>query len=221
MQNERLQYLADSRQAEYEQAIRDKQTLFKEKLELDKQLQQKLREFDDCLDDRNNMRAQIFNLLEQGSIKGHLRSMPPMVDNEILARQGVVTFNSVEELYEQYMKTLVDIRETDRFILELEDTHAKELTDISQREYQLKENFEQIRLALEQTKTDLHIQTLAKQVLDREHHLNGPKVPTSIANVQTDIRVYDLTRMDNDLHEWQRISTEKDMHLNRLKDDTK
>ena len=80
--NERLQFLADSRLTEYEQAIRDKQSLFKEKLDLDRQWQQKNREFDDCFDDRNNMRAQIFHLLENGNVKGHLRSLPSMMDNE-------------------------------------------------------------------------------------------------------------------------------------------
>jgi hypothetical protein len=225
VQNERLQFLADSRQNEYEQAIRDKQTLFKEKLELDRQLQQKNREFDDCLDDRNNMRAQIFHLLESGNVKGHLRSLPSMADNEILARQGVVTFNSVEELYEQYMKSLADIRETDRFILELEDTHSKEINEITQRELVLKENLNQLRVKLDQTRTDLNIQSLAKQVLDRDreqhHHHHQPKCLTNSIHIQTEINLYDLRNIEDDFKRLQRISEEKDIEINRFNDQFK
>ncbi|UJR26686.1 hypothetical protein I4U23_008002 [Adineta vaga] len=221
VQNERLQFLADSRQTEYEQAIRDKQTLFKEKLDLDRQLQQKLREFDDCLDDRNNMRAQIFNLLENGNVKGHLRSLPSMVDNEILVRQGVVTFNSIEELYEQYMKTLADIRETDRFILELEDTHSKEITEITQREFHLKENLEQLRLKLDQTRTDINIQSLAKQVLDREQQQHVPKILTNTTSIQTDFNLYDLKLLEDNVQRLQRILNEKEMELTRMHDNMK
>ena len=164
------------------------------------------------------MRAQIFHLLENGNLKGHLRSF----DHEILARQGVVTFNSVEELYEQYMKTLADIRETDRFIVELEETHSKELTEISQREFLLKENFEQLRLKLEQTRTDLNIQSLAKQVLDREqyqHH--SPKVSTNTIQLQTDINLNDLKLIEDNLKHLQKVSDEKDIQLQRINDDMK
>jgi ATP-dependent Lon protease len=167
------------------------------------------------------MRAQIFHLLESGNLKGHLRSLPPTIDNEILARQGVVTFNSIEELYEQYMKTLVDIRETDKFIIELEETHSKEITEITQREYILKENFEQLREKLDQTRTDLHIQSLAKQVLDREHHHNIPKVQTTTINIQTDMNLYDLKLVDDNLKRLQRICDEKDMEFNRIMDEMK
>lgn len=225
VQNERLQFLADSRQNEYEQAIRDKQTLFKEKLELDRQLQHKNRELDDCLDDRNNMRAQIFSLLENGNVKGHLRSLPSMADNEILARQGVVTFNSVEELYEQYMKSLADIRETDRFILELEDTHSKEINEITQRELVLKENLNQLRVKLDQTRTDLNIQSLAKQVLDRDreqhHHHHQPTCLTSSIHIQTEISIHDLKTIEDDFKRLQRISEEKDIEFNRINDQLK
>ncbi|CAF3134578.1 unnamed protein product [Rotaria sp. Silwood2] len=221
IQNERLKFLADSRLTEYEQAIRDKQTLFKEKLDLDRQLQQKTRDYDDCLDDRNNMRAQIFHLLENGNIKGHLHSLSSMIDNEILIRQGVVTFNSVEELYEQYMKTLADIRETDRFIVELEETHLKEINEISQREYLLKENIEQLRIKLDQTRTDINIQTLAKQVLDRGQNQNLPKTILSTANIQTDINLNDLKHIEDNIKYLQRISDEKDLEINRINDDMK
>lgn len=221
VQNERLKFLADSRQTEYEQAIRDKQSLFKEKIELDKQLQQRQRDYDDCLDDRNNMRAQIFHLLEQGNIKGHLRSLPALPDEEILARQGVVTFNSVEELYEQYMKTLADIRETDRFILELEDTHAKEVKDISQREHLMKENLEQLRLRFDQTRTDLQIQSLAKQVLDREQSHAPPKAITSTVHAQTDVNLHDLKRLEDNLRHSQTLSDDKDTQLNRMHEEMK
>ncbi|CAF0731746.1 unnamed protein product [Adineta ricciae] len=221
VQNERLQFLADSRQTEYEQAIRDKQTLFKEKLDLDRQLQQKLREFDDWLDDRNNMRAQIFNLLENGNVKGHSRSLPPMIDNEILARQGVVTFNSVEELYEQYMKTLADIRETDRFIVELEDNHSKEMTEISQREHLLKENLDQLRSKLDQTRADINIQSLAKQVLDREQQHSTPKAPMATIIMQTDLNVRDLKHIEDNVQQLQRIVNEKEIELSRAHDEMK
>jgi hypothetical protein len=163
------------------------------------------------------MRAQIFHLLENGNLKGHLRSC----DNEILVRQGVVTFNSVEELYEQYMKTLADIRETDRFIVELEETHSKELTEISQREFQLKENFEQLRLKLDQTRTDINIQSLAKQVLDREQYQNSPKVLTNTTHIQTDITLNDLKSIDENFKYLQTISDEKDLQLHRINDDIK
>ncbi|CAF1504239.1 unnamed protein product [Rotaria sp. Silwood1] len=218
IQNERLQFLADSRQTEYEQAIRAKQTLFKEKLDLDRQLQQKIREYDDCLDDRNNMRAQIFHLFENGNIKGHLHSFSSMIDNEILIRQGVITFNSIEELYEQYMKTLADIRETDRFILELEETHSKEINEITQRECLLKENIEQLRLKFDQTRTDINIQTLAKQVLDREQNQNLPKVILTTTNIQTDMNLNDLKHIENNIKYLQRISNEKDLEINRIND---
>ncbi|CAF0868758.1 unnamed protein product [Rotaria sordida] len=219
IQNERLQFLADNRQTEYEQAIRDKQTLFKEKLELDRQLQQKIREYDDCLDDRNNMRAQIYHLFENGNIKGHLNSLTSMIDNEVLIRQGVITFHSVEELYEQYMKTLVDIRETDRFILELEETHSKEINEITQREYLLKENIEQLHLKLNQTRTDFNIQSLAKQVLDREQNHNLPKIICNTINIQTDMNLNDLKQIEDNIKYLQRISDEKDLELNRINDD--
>lgn len=218
IQNERLQFLADSRQTEYEQAIRDKQNLFKEKLELDRQHQQKLREFDDCLDDRNNMRAQIFHLLEQDNIKGNWRSN---IDQDILVRQGVVTFNSVEELYEQYMKTLADIRETDRFIVELEETHAKEIDQLTQRELVLKENFEQIQMKLEQTKTDFNIQSLAKQVLDREQQDHGPKIQTNVSSCQTDLNFHDLKTNEQTILKLKQISDEKTNELQRINDDFK
>ncbi len=184
-------------------------------------MQHKIREYDDCLDDRNNMRAQIFHLLENGNIKGHLRSLPSMMDNEILARQGVVTFNSIEELYEQYMKTLADIRETDRFIIELEETHSKEITEITQREYILKENLDQLRLKLDQTRTDLNIQSLAKQVLDREQHHNLPKTLINTIHIQTDINLNDLKIIEDNYKYLQRISDEKDIELNRLNDNIK
>lgn len=216
--NERLQFLADSRQSEYEQAIRDKQSLFKEKLDLDRQFQQKTRELDDCLDDRNNARAQIFHLLESGNVKGHLRSLPPIADNEILARQGVVTFNSVEELYEQYMKSLADIRETDRFILELEDTHSKEMHEIMQRESILKENLDQLRVKLDQTRTDLNIQSLAKQVLAREQPQHQPKTITNTVHIQTDINCNDLKTSEDNLKRLQRTLDEKDIEFNRIND---
>ncbi len=192
-------------------------------MDLDRQLQQKIREFDDCLDDRNNMRAQIFHLLENGNIKGHLRSLPSMIDNEILARQGVVTFNSVEELYEQYMKSLADIRETDRFILELEDTHAKEINEITQREFVLKENLNQLRIKLDQTRTDLNIQSLAKQVLDREYHQyhHQSKMITNTIHTQTDMNFNDLRIIEENLQRLQRISDEKDIELNRINDQIK
>jgi hypothetical protein len=165
------------------------------------------------------MRAQIFHLLENGNIKGHLRSLPSMIDNEILSRQGVVTFNSVEELYEQYMKSLADIRETDRFILELEDTHSKELNEITQREFVLKENLNQLRIKLDQTRTDLNIQSLAKQVLDREqHHYYQPKCLTNSIYIQTEINLNDLKIIEDDLQRLQRISEEKDIELNRIND---
>jgi hypothetical protein len=167
------------------------------------------------------MRAQLFHLLENGNLKGHLRSLPSMIDNEILARQGVVTFNSVEELYEQYMKTLADIRETDRFILELEETHSKEINDITQRELILKENLDQIRVKLDQTRTDLNIQSLAKQVLDREQHQNLPKTLTNTTQIQTDINFNDLRIIEENLQRLQRSSDEKDLELNRIYDDMK
>jgi hypothetical protein len=167
------------------------------------------------------MRAQLFHLLENGNLKGHLRSLPSMIDNEILARQGVVTFNSVEELYEQYMKTLADIRETDRFILELEETHSKEINDITQRELILKENLDQIRVKLDQTRTDLNIQSLAKQVLDREQHQNLPKTLTNTTHIQTDINFNDLRIIEENLQRLQRSSDEKDLELNRIYDDMK
>lgn len=218
MQNERLQFVADNRQSEYEQAIRDKQALFKEKIELDRQLQHKLREFEDILDDRNNMRAQIFNLLENGNVKGQLRGFASSVDSEILARQGVVTFNSVEELYEQYMKTLADIRETDRFIVELEDTHSKELAEITQRELLLKENFEQLRSKLDQTRADVNIQSLAKQVLDREQQQHAPRTPTNSAGMQTDMTVHDLKAMESNVQRLQTFLNDKELDCNRLND---
>ncbi|CAF1004528.1 unnamed protein product [Adineta steineri] len=221
IQNERLQYLADNRQTEYEQAIRDKQTLFKEKIDLDRQLQQKLRDYDDCLDDRNNMRAQIFHLLENGNIKGHLRSLPPMVDNEIIVRQGVVTFNSIEELYEQYMKTLADIRETDRFIVELEETHTKEINEITQREFSLKENLEQLRVKLDQTRTDFNIQSLAKQVLDREQNHNLPKISTNTTHIQTDMNFNDLKSIEDNIKHLQRILNDKEIEFNKINDNMK
>jgi hypothetical protein len=167
------------------------------------------------------MRAQIFQLLENGNIKGHLRSIPSMIDNEILARQGVVTFNSVEELYEQYMKTLADIRETDRFILELEETHSKELTEITKREFILKENFDQLRLKLDQTKTDLDIQTLAKQILDREQHQNRPNILTNTIQIQTDMNLNDFKILEDNLKYLQKISDEKEMEFNRINDNSK
>lgn len=167
------------------------------------------------------MRAQIFQLLENGNIKGHLRSLSSMMDNEILARQGVVTFNSVEELYEQYMKTLADIRETDRFILELEDTHSKEITEITQREFQLKENLEQLRLKLDQTRTDLNIQSLAKQVLDREQPQNLPKISTNTIHIQTDINLHDFKILEDNLKRLQKILDDKDIEFNRINDHMK
>lgn len=167
------------------------------------------------------MRAQIFHLLENGNIKGHLRSISLMPDNEILARQGVVTFNSVEELYEQYMKCLADIRETDRFILELEDTHGKEMQEITQREMILKENLDQLRMKLDQTRTDLNIQSLAKQVLAREEQFHPPKTSTNIAHIQTDLHLQDLKSMENNLQYLQRNLDEKDLEYRRLKDQMK
>jgi len=218
VQNERLQFLADSRQTEYEQAIRDKQNLFKEKLELDRQYQQKLREFDDCLDDRNNMRAQIFHLLEHDNLKGNFRSN---IEQDILVRQGVVTFNSVEELYEQYMKTLADIRDTDRFIVELEETHTKEMNELTQRELVLKENFEQIQLKLEQTKTDFHIQSLAKQVLEREQQDHGIQIQTNASSCQTDLNFHDLKANEQTIANLRQSYEEKTSELQRINDDFK
>jgi hypothetical protein len=164
------------------------------------------------------MRAQIFQLLENGNIKGHLRSLPSMIDNEILVRQGVVTFNSIEELYEQYMKTLADIRETDRFILELEDTHAKEINEITQREFILKENLEQLRLKLDQTRTDLNIQSLAKQVLDREQYQHLPKVLTNTIHIQTEMNLNDLKIIEDNIKYLQRTLNDKEIQLNRVND---
>jgi hypothetical protein len=119
------------------------------------------------------------------------------------------------------MKTLADIRETDRFIVELEETHSKELTEISQREFQLKENFEQLRLKLDQTRTDINIQSLAKQVLDREQYQNSPKVLTNTTHIQTDINLHDLKSIDENLKYLQTISDEKDLQLHRINDDIK
>ncbi|CAF4039313.1 unnamed protein product [Rotaria magnacalcarata] len=221
IQNERLQFLADNRQHDYEQAIRDKQTLFKEKIELDRQLQQRIRDYDDCLDDRNNMRTQIFHLLENGNVKGHLHSLSSMMDNEVLVRQGVVTFNSVEELYEQYMKTLADIRETDRFINELEEQHTKEMNEITQRECVLKENFEQLRVKLDQASTDYNIQSLAKQVLDREHFHNPKAAIMNTIHMQTDINLNDFKHVEDNVKCLQRISDDKDLELNRINDHVK
>lgn len=221
VQNQRLQFLADSRQSEYEQAIRDKQTLFKEKIDIDRQLQHKIREYDDCLDDRNNMRAQIFHLLENGNVKGHLHTLSSMIDNEIISRQGVVTFSSVEELYEQYMKTLTDIRETDRFIVELEEAHSKELNEIAQRECILKENLEELRSKLQQTQADINIQSLAKQVLDREQSYNHPKVSTNTVHIQTDMTSNDIRSAENNIKHLQRISDDKDLQIRKLDDNMK
>jgi hypothetical protein len=167
------------------------------------------------------MRTQIFHLLENGNIKGHLRSLPSLIDNEILSRQGVVTFNSVEELYEQYMKSLADIRETDRFIVELEETHSKEIAEITQREFILKENLDQLRLKLDQTRTDLNIQTLAKQVFDREQHQHLSKTLTNTIHIQTDIILHDFKIIDDNLKYLQKISDDKDIELNRIYEDMK
>lgn len=167
------------------------------------------------------MRAQIFHLLENGNVKGHLRSISLMPDNEILARQGVVTFNSVEELYEQYMKCLADIRETDRFILELEDTHGKEMQEITQREIVLKENLDQLRVKLDQTRTDWNIQSLAKQVLAREEQFHPPKTTSNAVQIQTDLQVKDLTTMENHLQHLQRNLDEKDVDYRQVKDQMK
>ena len=221
VQNERLQFLADNRQNEYEQAIRDKQSLFKEKIELEKQVQQKERELDDCLDDRTNMRAQIFHLLDQGNVKGQLRSLPPIPDDDVFGRQGVVTFQSVDELYEQYMKCLADIRETDRFIVELEETHNKELKEIAQREFLLKENVDELKKLLEQTRTDLNIQTLAKQVLDREHSASPTKPPSRSTALQTELSGKDLQHFETKLQKTQTIVEEKESQLHRLRDEMK
>lgn len=167
------------------------------------------------------MRAQIFHLLENGNVKGHLNSFSSGIDNDIIVRQGVVTFNSVEELYEQYMKSLADIRETDRFINELEEEHTKELNEITQRECVLKENLEQLRIKLEQTRTDLNIQTLAKQVLDREQSLNPSKASTNANHIQTDMTVNDIKYMENNIKHLQRMVENKDLELNRIYDQNK
>lgn len=167
------------------------------------------------------MRAQIFQLLESGNVKGHLRSMSLLPDNELLARQGVVTFNSVEELYEQYMKCLADIRETDRFIQELEDTHSKEMQEISQREMILKENLEELRVKLEQTRTDLNIQSLAKQVLAREEPYHPPKTTTNTSHIQTDLRNEDLQHMEKNVQSLQKNLEEKHLELRRVYDQIK
>lgn len=167
------------------------------------------------------MRAQIFHLLENGNVKGHLNSFSSGIDNDIIVRQGVVTFNSVEELYEQYMKSLADIRETDRFINELEEEHTKELNEITQRECVLKENLEQLRIKLEQTRTDLNIQTLAKQVLDREQSLNPSKASTNANHIQTDMNVNDIKYMENNIKHLQRMVENKDLELNRIYDQNK
>lgn len=167
------------------------------------------------------MRAQIFHLLENGNIKGHLRSMSLLPDNELLARQGVVTFNSVEELYEQYMKSLADIRETDRFIVELEDTHNKEIQEITQRENLLKDHLEEFRVKLEQTKTDFNIQSLAKQVLARDEQHHPPKTMTNTVHIQTDIRVEDLHTMENNLQLLQRNLDEKHLELRQVHEQIK
>ena len=164
------------------------------------------------------MRAQIFHLLENENVKTNFRST---IDNEILVRQGVVTFNSVEELYEQYMKTLADIRETDRFIVELEETHTKEMNEIIQREFLLKENLEQLRLKLDQTRTDFNIQSLAKQVLEREQPQNIPKILTNHIQIQTDLNLNDLKINEENIKSLQRISEEKDIELNRINDNMK
>lgn len=217
VQNERLQFLAESRQTEYEKSIREKQNVFKEKIELEKELREKQREFDDCLDDRTNMRAQIFHLLEQGNVKGQIRSLPPFPDAEVLGRQGVVTFSSVDELYEQFMKCLADIRETDRFIVELEETHQNELKEISQREFQLKENLDELKKVFEQTRTDLNIEKLAKQVLDRE-----PTKPTSQSiEIQTEIDTKHLTNLEEKLRQNQKLVEEKTFQINRIGDELK
>ena len=221
VQNDRHKFLAENRQNEYEQAIRDKQTLFKEKNELEKQFQQKQRELDDCLDDRLNMRAQIFHLLEQENVRSHSRSLPTMIDEEVLSRQGVVTFQNFEELYEQYMKTLAEIRETDRFIAELEETHAKELKEITQREFLLKENLEQVRDKLEQTRTDFNIQTLAKQVLDHENQRSLSKPPTNSTQIQTEIDGKQMKIIDENLQHFQKQSNDKDFQINRLDEEIK
>ena len=130
----------------------------------------------------------------------------------------MVTFNSVEELYGQYMKTLADIRETDRFILELEETHRKEIDELTQREFLLKENLEQVRLKLEQTRTDFNIQSLAKQVLNREQQQNRSTISTKI---QTDMNLNDVKVIEHDLKRLQRISNEKDLEHSRIHDHMK
>ncbi|CAF3997541.1 unnamed protein product, partial [Rotaria sp. Silwood1] len=116
------------------------------------------------------------------------------------------------------MKTLADIRETDRFILELEETHSKEINEITQRECLLKENIEQLRLKFDQTRTDINIQTLAKQVLDREQNQNLPKVILTTTNIQTDMNLNDLKHIENNIKYLQRISNEKDLEINRIND---
>lgn len=164
------------------------------------------------------MRAQIFHLLEQDNLKSNWRSN---IDQDILVRQGVVTFNSVEELYEQYMKTLADIRETDRFIVELEETHAKEIDQLTQRELILKENFEQIQAKLEQTKTDFNIQSLAKQVLEREQQDHGPKIPTNASSCQTDLNIHDLQTNEQTIRHLRQVYEEKTNECKRINDDFK
>lgn len=217
VQNDRFKFLAESRQNEHEQAVRDKQSLFKEKVELEKQLQHKQRELDDCLDDRLNMRAQIFHLLEQDGKSNH-RSFSAVIEDEILGRQGVVTFQNVDELYDQYMKTLADIRETDRFILELEETHGKELKEIAQREFLLKESLDEIRAKFDKTQTDFQIESLAKQVLEREKQFLPKKAAVDVSQTQTDISHRDIQVIEENLHVLQNKSNEKDLRIRQLED---
>jgi hypothetical protein len=165
------------------------------------------------------MRAQIFYLLEQNTSKGHSRSLPSIIDDEILARQGVVTFHTIDELYEQYMKSLADIRDTDRFIVELEETHANELKEITQREYHLKESLAQVHLKLDQTRTDCTIQSLAKQVLEREHTMNLSKFDVNTSQTQTDMNLNDIEQLQGHVDRLRVLSDDQRMQIHRMHDD--
>ncbi|CAF0783084.1 unnamed protein product [Didymodactylos carnosus] len=225
-QHERLKIIKERLQFDYEECIKGKQLILKEKNELDKRLHHVQKEFDDCLDDCNNMRSQIYYLFENNCIKGNLPSYDQrFLTDDVSERLGVVTFSTVEELYEQYMKSISEIRETDRLYSELEEKTRQTMNEMEEKNFELKSHLDKLKLKLDETKTDIRIETLAKELMEQQRQRAtsateniGSSLSTFIC--QTDLTLSDIKLMESTVKQFEQTTAEIQIERTRTNDQT-